>query len=112
MIRFIWSHLFIILIIIIAVVVLKLTPSTVKPIEQTKKIGNEIKGALEEYAQKHSKYPKNLNELVPEFLPEINNPRWGMKKWSYSIQSEDYWIPCDNWSSSSSVRASEKDAST
>ena len=59
-------------------------------LKETKKAGNIIKDALEDYARKYNKYPEDLNKLVPEFLFSIENPEWGVRKWHYQVQADNY----------------------
>jgi hypothetical protein len=61
-----------------------------RTIRETILIGDAIKNALESYAQLNNEFPEDLNELVPNFLPELKQPQWGMKKWRYNRQSNNY----------------------
>jgi len=59
-------------------------------IRETKKAGNVIKDALEDYANKYNNYPEKLDALVPEFMSSIENPVWGERKWHYQAGADNY----------------------
>jgi hypothetical protein len=63
--------------------------------------------ALEEYKKKHATYPETLEELVPEFLPEVPRPAIGVirdedDRFQYSNYGDSYalefasvlWVQC------------------
>jgi hypothetical protein len=63
--------------------------------------------ALEEFKKKHSTYPEKLDELVPEFLPEVPRPAIGLirdedDRFTYSNYGDSYalefasvlWVQC------------------
>lgn len=63
--------------------------------------------ALEEYKKKHATYPETLDELVPEFLPEVPRPPIGLirdedDRFQYSNYGDSYalefasvlWVQC------------------
>jgi hypothetical protein len=67
----------------------------------------EVLVALEEYKQKHATYPETLEELVPEFLPEVPRPAIGVirdedDRFQYSNYGDSYalefasvlWVQC------------------
>jgi hypothetical protein len=53
-------------------------------IRKTEGIGDGIIIALKAYARDHQGYyPGSLEALVPAYLPEIKQPRWGDSGWIY-----------------------------
>jgi len=57
--------------------------------EQGKTRGNAIVVALNSYKRDHGEYPKDLNALVPAYLPEVLEPFKGAQ-WEYT--SRDEWF--------------------
>ena len=53
--------------------------------EESKRRGNRIIEALDQYMEDHSLYPDDLAILVPEYLDTIEPPVAGNKKWVYWI---------------------------
>jgi hypothetical protein len=48
-----------------------------------KLIGNQIVDALDRYKADRGSYPKQLIDLVPNYLSAITPPGYGQKKWDY-----------------------------
>jgi hypothetical protein len=63
-------------------------------VAETRRRGDIICGAIDGYRAKMGKYPVELRELQPEFLPEIPQPTVGYKQWQYEILDDgtDYWL--------------------
>lgn len=57
--------------------------------------GNTIVEALEKFHNDHGRYPDALTELVPNYLPEIPPPVWGLRKWKYVGNGNDFDIRVD-----------------
>ena len=57
-------------------------------IATSKAIGEEICVALDTYHGQFHRYPADLNDLVPQFLPVLRNPTAGSKKWKYHVSLE------------------------
>ena len=47
-------------------------------------LGDQIIRALDEYRNHAGRYPNDLTELVPEYLPIIAPPRYGERRWDYN----------------------------
>jgi len=63
--------------------------------EQGKTRGNAIVVALNSYKRDHGEYPKDLNALVPAYLPEISEPFRGAK-WGYNADDDGFLLEfCD-----------------
>lgn len=54
-----------------------------KEIKESQIIGNMIVLSLNTYKADNKKYPKDLEELVPEYIDQIKEPKVG--KWVYKI---------------------------
>ncbi|MEX1184483.1 MAG: hypothetical protein WEF86_14825 [Gemmatimonadota bacterium] len=52
-------------------------------LEESKQHGTEIVRALADYAAERGTYPVSLDELVPQHLPAVPQPTWGLRRWSY-----------------------------
>jgi type II secretory pathway pseudopilin PulG len=52
-------------------------------LEESKERGTAIVAALDAYSARHGTYPERLADLVPEHLPEIEDPAWGLGRWRY-----------------------------
>ena len=53
-------------------------------LKETKTRGEQIVAALAAYRETEGQYPDSLPQLVPQYIPEIANPVWGLQKWQYS----------------------------
>jgi len=51
--------------------------------------GDAIVAALEEYRSKNARYPKTLQDLVPDYMPEVPSPVVGGPEWVYQVREED-----------------------
>ena len=51
--------------------------------ESIKAQAKPIIEAIEKYKKDNGKYPENLSDLVPKYIPSIKNPNLGVKKWKY-----------------------------
>jgi hypothetical protein len=63
-------------------------------IMETKRRGDIVCRAIEAYRAKTGKYPSQLEQLPPEFLPEVPQPTAGDKHWQYMTIDDgtDYWL--------------------
>ena len=52
-------------------------------LEQSKQRGAEIVQALERHRTEQGDYPSTLEALVPRFVPSIEPPTWGLRRWRY-----------------------------
>jgi hypothetical protein len=52
-------------------------------IEATEKRGDSIIAALEAYRAQHGEYPKELQDLIPQFAEAVEPPLVGDRKWVY-----------------------------
>jgi hypothetical protein len=50
---------------------------------ESKARGAEIVAALESYHGRHGTYPAELAALVPDHLPSVRQPTWGLERWRY-----------------------------
>jgi len=57
---------------------------------ETKRRGDVVVAALEEYHAKNGCYPNNLNTLVPGYATDIPMPIIGKRMWQYNV------IPADD----------------
>ena len=63
-------------------------------VAETKQRGDVICHAIDAYRAKKGKYPPRLEDLQPEFLPEIPQPIVGHKQWEHMLidQGTNYWL--------------------
>lgn len=52
-------------------------------VEESKEIGAELVAALYRYQSETGAYPDALERLVPEYLPRVRPPTWGLQRWRY-----------------------------
>lgn len=52
-------------------------------LEESKRRGADIVGALAAYRTDHGTYPQQLAMLVPRYIPGVQPPTWGTRKWHY-----------------------------
>jgi hypothetical protein len=52
-------------------------------LEESKQRGAAIVQALERYRVEAANYPEALDALVPRYLPAIEPPTWGLRRWRY-----------------------------
>jgi type II secretory pathway pseudopilin PulG len=50
---------------------------------ESKERGAAIVAGLEAYRAQHGTYPEQLDELVPQYVPRIEAPTWGLERWRY-----------------------------
>jgi type II secretory pathway pseudopilin PulG len=50
---------------------------------ESKERGAVIVAGLEAYRARHGTYPQELQELVPEYAPVVEEPTWGLARWRY-----------------------------
>lgn len=53
------------------------------PLEESKARGAAIVQALEAFHADAGVYPEGLDRLVPDYLPRIEPPAWGLERWRY-----------------------------
>lgn len=56
-------------------------------LEESKRVGAEVVAGLIAYHSDEGTYPERLDELVPQYLPEVPPPTWGLERWSYERYS-------------------------
>jgi hypothetical protein len=56
-------------------------------VAESKRRGDVIVGALLAYHGDKGAYPAQLNGLVPQYLPSIDSPLAGDRKWKYGVYS-------------------------
>lgn len=54
-------------------------------VEETKRRGDIVRNALQQYRDRTGAFPDELTQLIPAYLREIPQPTVGKKSW-------DYWI--------------------
>ena len=54
--------------------------------------GNEVVEALNRYRQTHSQYPRDLSDLVPQFLSDVPQPVTGYPKWRYESTTDHFTL--------------------
>jgi len=59
-------------------------------VDDCQQIGNTIIAALELYHADHSRYPDDLSELCPRYLPSIPEHLVGDRQWEYFSSSSPY----------------------
>ena len=64
-------------------------------LDETERRGNLIIQALKSFHSKHGTYPASLKALVPDYLPEIPKPTWGLQVWKYSGNHTDFSLGVD-----------------
>ena len=74
-------------------------------IEESKRRGDEIIHALEEFRAEKGHYPRALNELLPKYMPEIPPPTWGLREWQYTVATNEISLRVDE-----SVRTGDGDS--
>lgn len=52
-------------------------------LEESKDRGAELVTALTAYMDVHGTYPEQLDDLVPDHVPEVRPPVWGLERWRY-----------------------------
>lgn len=52
-------------------------------LEESKDRGVVIVEALQRYHADQGIYPAELNDLVPQYAPRIEEPTWGLERWRY-----------------------------
>jgi hypothetical protein len=52
-------------------------------LEESKQRGVAIVDALQSYRAATGTYPEELEHLVPQYLPRIEAPTWGLERWRY-----------------------------
>jgi hypothetical protein len=57
---------------------------TAAKIAESQRRGNEIVAALERFRANRGEFPKELEELVPDYVAEIIKPVAGSRKWCYA----------------------------
>ena len=58
--------------------------------QQTKTSGLTIVTALEKFKEDHGRYPDELADLAPRYLPAIPQPTWGVRRWIYKIRNDEF----------------------
>lgn len=58
-------------------------------LEESKRRGAEIVGALASYRADQGTYPHQLPMLVPEYIPDVQPPTWGTREWHYRTYASD-----------------------
>jgi hypothetical protein len=66
------------------------SPLDAASIAESERRGQQIASALEHFHSAHSKYPSELNELVPWYLNDVPRPAGGTKRWVYHSGSESF----------------------
>lgn len=62
---------------------LRLVPTTKESEAESRARGDRIVAAIRTYREQNGRYPGQLNDLVPDFLPEIEQPTVGDCRWNY-----------------------------
>jgi hypothetical protein len=63
-----------------------------REIPETKRRGDQIIEALEQYHADHSRYPTSLEKLLPKYIQEIPVPTWGLRAWRYQTDGKEYTL--------------------
>jgi hypothetical protein len=58
-------------------------------LEESKDRGAVIVEGLLRYRAEHGTYPVELSELVPRYVPAIEEPTWGLERWRYRRLTAD-----------------------
>jgi hypothetical protein len=61
---------------------------TNEQVDKSKKIGDGIVSALNTYQAKEGRYPNSLDALVPKYIPAIDQPIAGKRKWEYQVSPD------------------------
>jgi hypothetical protein len=64
-------------------------------IDETKRTGNQVIQALEQFRSDRGHYPKSLSDLSPKYLRELPAPTWGVKKWQYEANKGEFTLRVD-----------------
>jgi len=51
-------------------------------------VGNQIVNAIETYRVENGRLPGSLSQLVPNYIPKIEQPNWGTGQWEYRPDPE------------------------
>lgn len=51
-------------------------------------VGNQIVSAIEAYRVENGRLPGSLSQLVPKYIPKIEQPNWGTARWEYWLGHE------------------------
>lgn len=71
---------------------LGLVPPTPQGVNESHARGDKIVTAIHAFHVKHNRYPAQLEDLVPEFLAEIEPPTVGACEWEYRIDENGAFV--------------------
>ena len=58
-------------------------------LEESKRRGTEVVEALYAYRLQHDVYPDSLPQLVPQYVSSVEQPSWGLRRWTYRAYDAD-----------------------
>jgi hypothetical protein len=61
-------------------------------LDKTKALGDELVTAIGEYHAEHGVYPHSLSDLVPDYISNVEQPVWGLRKWDYRLQANGKFL--------------------
>ncbi|MEN8150813.1 MAG: hypothetical protein ABFS86_13400 [Planctomycetota bacterium] len=79
-------------VLIFGVVLLAVACSEQADLDETRRRGDRIVSALESYRTTEGEYPTTLEELTPDYLPEIPTPTWGLRTWVYEHLTDGFGL--------------------
>lgn len=56
---------------------------------ESKERGAALVAALQAYEREHGTYPRQLEDLVPEYVAAVEPPTWGLERWRYRMYTPD-----------------------
>jgi hypothetical protein len=61
-------------------------------VDETKRRGDVVIQALNNFHADHGRFPRSLAELSPQYLEEIPEPDWGLRRWLYEPDGSDFYL--------------------
>jgi hypothetical protein len=61
-------------------------------VDETTRRGDVLVQALNKYRADHGRFPRSLAELSPQYLKEIPQPDWGLRRWIYEPSESDFYL--------------------
>lgn len=61
-------------------------------IDETKRRGDMIIRALEQFHSDRGYYPQSLADLAPKHIKELAPPTWGLKEWQYESRGSEFTL--------------------
>lgn len=66
-------------------------------IARSKACGDKVIEALNAYKKDQRRYPDNLEQLVPKYLPMVPEPTAGTRRWRYETDGTGFILLFEGW---------------